>query len=76
MRTSFRSKQSLLACLLVGNVTCFDRPADHRNRKDVVGTLDCAIKTARQDTGQDVFLMISWAHRRCIEGIVDVLTFR
>jgi undecaprenyl-phosphate galactose phosphotransferase/putative colanic acid biosynthesis UDP-glucose lipid carrier transferase len=37
-------------------------------------TVERAIKLARNETIQDIFLMISWAHNRCIEGIVDALS--
>jgi len=37
-------------------------------------TIERAIKLARDDTIGDIFLMIPWAHNRCIEGIVDALS--
>jgi Undecaprenyl-phosphate glucose phosphotransferase len=36
-------------------------------------TVERAIKTARNDAIQDIFLMISWAHGPCIDTIVDAL---
>jgi Undecaprenyl-phosphate glucose phosphotransferase len=37
-------------------------------------TINHVIKLARQDTIHDIFLMIPWAHDRCIESIVDALS--
>jgi hypothetical protein len=77
----------LSSCALPALQRCGYRPVsvfalskpDHTTTgmpETLLETLDCAIKTARQDTAQDIFLMISWAHSRCIEDIVDVLTFQ
>src|ERR1700683_4442095 len=41
--------------------------------KTLAETLERVVTVARNDAIQDIFVMISWAHNRCIEGVINAL---